>query len=300
MARLRLIHLSMSQILSRKTIRHFLAIDPTLASIYEMTPEKLHLQFSIPFKTATRLYTYLHNEDMRKKFSETVKRYKIVTIIDAFYPTMLKMIEDAPLVLYCLGDLSLFQENKVLSVIGSRQPSSEAKPKMDHILTPLIQEGWLIVSGMARGVDGYAHTLTLSHQGKTIAVLGGGFEYIYPKEHIPLFKKIASTGLVISEYPPFMKPARYHFPERNRIISGLSFGTLVIEAMEKSGTMITVEQALDQGREVFAVPGSPLVPQTKGCHRLIQEGAKLTQNADDIRIEWLSQNEDQRHNMLSD
>lgn len=289
--RFRLIHIHMMHLVTRRVIRQFLRVDPTLATIYEMTPNELSLQFSISPKKASLLFSSLHDPQRREQFIRDIKKYKMITIVDDNYPPMLKTIKDAPIVLYAIGDLSLLNHSKALSVIGSRKPSNEARPKMEYILTPLLQEKWLIVSGMARGIDGYAHSLALSNQAKTIAVLGGGFEYIYPKEHTSLFKEIAHTGLILTEYPPNVKPAKHHFPERNRIISGLSFGTLVIEAMERSGTMITVEQALDQGRDVFAVPGSPLLPQTKGCHILIQEGAKLTHHARDIQEEWLAQQE---------
>ena len=173
-----------------------------------------------------------------------------------------------------------------LSVIGTRQPSVEATQKIQLIVKPLIEKNWLIVSGMAKGIDSYAHQLALTYGGKTIAVLGGGFHHIYPKQNTSLYQDIVEKGLVISEYPPDLPPARYHFPERNRIISGMTYGTLVIEAMEKSGTSITVDQALDQGREVYAVPGSPLIPQTKGCHQMIQDGAKLVLGAQDILEDW--------------
>jgi len=134
--------------------------------------------------------------------------------------------------------------------------------------------------------DSYAHRITLNYKCRTIAVLGGGFNHVYPKQNQTLSHQIAKDGLVITEYPPHVHPRRYHFPERNRIISGLSFGTLVVEANEKSGTMITVDQALDQGREVYAVPGTPYIKQTVGCHRLIQAGAKLVINAADIIEDW--------------
>ncbi|MCF3942445.1 DNA-processing protein DprA [Oceanobacillus alkalisoli] len=287
--RYRLIHIHLTNIASRKMIYRFLWKDPTLASIYEMTPTELNLHFSLRIDTAVKLHSSLKDPKLKKHFIDVMKQYEVITIIDETYPSMLRTINDAPLVLYTSGDESLLEQRKILSVIGSRKPSREAIPKVKHILKPLLEDNWVITSGMAKGIDGYAHQLTLSHQQKTIAVLGGGFEYIYPREHIPLFKEIKRTGLIISEYPPSVRPAKHHFPERNRIISGLSFGILVIEAMERSGTMITVEQALDQGREVFAVPGSPLIPQAKGCHLLIQEGAKLTQHASDIQEEWLSQ-----------
>src|SRR5699024_7788905 len=158
--------------------------------------------------------------------------------------------------------------------------------KLVHIVSPLIKQKWLIVSGMAYGIDGMAHDLTLRHDGATIAVLGGGFYHVYPKTHIHLFNEIVKKGLVISEYPPYQRPQKYHFPERNRIISGLTKGTLVIEAMERSGTLITVDQALEQGKEVYAVPGSPFIRETAGCHKIIQEGAKLVAKFTDIVEEW--------------
>ena len=286
--RYRLMHISRCKGIGRKTIRKFLQFDPTLEEIYNLSVKDLNLQFSIPLKKAHLFYSTLHDSQQKNQLIHDLKKYKIITIVDEVYPTMLRTIRDAPLVLYALGDLRLLQTKPALAVIGTRKPSYEAKAKLDYITKPLLEENWLIVSGMAKGIDGYAHMLALEQAGKTIAVLGGGFEYIYPKEHIPLFKEIVEYGLVISEYPPKIKPAKHHFPERNRIISGLAFGTLVIEATEKSGTMITVEQALDQGRDVFAVPGSPIIPQTRGCHLLIQDGAKLTQHANDIREDWIT------------
>ncbi|WP_231495797.1 DNA-processing protein DprA [Paucisalibacillus sp. EB02] len=215
--------------------------------------------------------------------------YKIITIIDEKYPAMLKTIKDAPLVLYASGDTSLLFDAPAISVIGTRNPSEAAFLKTKFVIDPLIRENWVVVSGMAKGIDSLAHKLTLNENGKTIAVLGNGFHHIYPRDNKRLFYQIEQNGLAISEYPPNVPPKKYHFPERNRIISGLSFATLVIEATEKSGTMITVDQALDQGREVYAVPGSPHVPQTKGCLKLIQEGAKLVITHEDIQKDWETQ-----------
>ncbi|MHA6251308.1 DNA-processing protein DprA [Oceanobacillus sp. CAU 1775] len=289
--RYRLIHVHRARGIGRNTIRKFLKFDPTLESIYKMSPKKLSLQFSIPQNKAVLFYQSLHNEELKQKVIQDIKRYKIITLFDEIYPNSLRTINDAPLVIYTLGDTTLLNKKPSLSVIGTRNPSNEAKSKMEFIINPLIHENWVIISGMAKGIDGFAHEITLNQGGKTIAVLGGGFEYIYPKENTSIFNRIARQGLILSEYPPDLRPAKYHFPERNRIISGLSFGTLVIEAMERSGTMITVEQALDQGRDVFAVPGSPLIPQTKGCNLLIQDGAKLTKSANDIREDWLQRAE---------
>lgn len=214
------------------------------------------------------------------------KNITIITEEDETYPDSLRVIPDAPLVLYLVGDVTLLQSEFMLSVIGARRPSEEAFQKLSHITTPLIEAGWIIVSGLAYGIDSFAHQLTVRRNERTIAVLGGGFFHIYPKAHIPLCRRIAKDGLLLSEYPPSVQPRKHHFPERNRIISGISKGTLVVEAAEKSGTMITVDQALEQGKDIYAIPGSPLIPQTIGCNRLIQDGAKLVTNATDIIEEW--------------
>ncbi|WP_226376915.1 DNA-processing protein DprA [Oceanobacillus halotolerans] len=251
-----------------------------------MSLEQLHQNLSIPRHKTAKAYNDLHNTTLISQIKEDEKNYHILTIVDEDYPTVLKPIKDPPLVLYGMGNLSLLTKNPTISVIGTRKPSHEAIPKIKHIVQPLVMENWVIVSGMARGIDSFAHQLALKHKGMTIAVLGGGFHHIYPKENKPLFRNIANDGLVLSEYPPNTPPQRFYFPERNRIISGLSFGTLVIEATAKSGTLITVDQALDQGREVYAVPGTPIIPQTKGCHQMIQDGAKLIHHAEDLKEDW--------------
>lgn len=242
--------------------------------------------YGIPPQTAISLYKKLHHPIALSRLELYKNNYSIITLVDEAYPPMLKTIQDAPLVLYAKGNLELLQEVKVISVIGTRNPTTEAYEKTQFIVKPLVMENWTIVSGMALGIDSFAHQHTLIENGKTIAVLGSGFKHIYPRRNISLFKKIVKSGLVITEYPPDVAPKPYHFPERNRIISGLSLGTVVIEATEKSGTLITVDQALDQGREVYALPGSPLVAQTKGCHKIIQEGAKLVMDIDDILEDW--------------
>lgn len=282
----RLIHIHRSRGITRRTIRYFFQLDPTLKQVYTLSSSKLSQLYSIPLRNARLFYSDLHNINLKNRINEDVNNYQIITIVDEDYPDVLKRIKDPPLVLYMEGDKSLLLYTPALSVIGTRNPSNEAVKKIKHIVKPLIDNNWLIVSGMAKGIDSYAHQLALRYGGKTIAVLGGGFHHIYPKQNEFLFHRIAESGLLISEYPPDIPPVRYHFPERNRIISGLSFGTLVIEATERSGTMITVDQALDQGREVYAVPGSPLIPQTKGCHQMIQDGAKLVSGAEDILEDW--------------
>jgi DNA processing protein len=260
--------------------------DPTLRKIYSLSPQTLANNLSIPMKTALSIYNDLRNQQLIQSVKEDIKKYAIITLTDPYYPPQLKVIKDPPIVFYMLGDSSLLMHTPSLSVIGTRKPSKDAMEKTKYMIEPLVESDWVVVSGMASGIDSFAHRIALLQKGKTIAVLGGGFQHIYPRENKLLFRKIADHGLVISEYPPSMAAKRHHFPERNRIISGLSFGTLVIEATEKSGTLITVDQALDQGREVYAVPGSPLIPQTIGCNKMIQDGAKLVQNASEIAVDW--------------
>ncbi|WP_404459234.1 DNA-processing protein DprA [Oceanobacillus kapialis] len=287
----RLIHLSRCKGVTRRIIQHILALDSELKQIYSLTAEQLIQIYQFSERKAHLLYNSLHNPSLIEQIKRDKTQCSIITILDHEYPSVLRMINDPPFVLYALGDHRLLNYSPSLSVIGTRKPTREAWDKTKLMIQPLIEEGWAIVSGMARGIDTYAHKITIEGSGKTIAVLGSGFHHIYPMENQALFTKIRKTGIVLSEYPPSMPASKHHFPERNRIISGLAFGTLVIEATEKSGTLITVDQALDQGREVYALPGSPLVAQTKGCHRMIQEGAKLVTGAASILEDWEAQGE---------
>ncbi|WHX27149.1 DNA-processing protein DprA [Virgibacillus halodenitrificans] len=255
-------------------------------NIYHLSPAALAQHYALTPKASNYFYNDLRSNTIFNQLTVYLKEYNILTIFDKVYPPLLKHIPDAPLVLYAAGDVTLLHQTPSLSVVGTRHPSIEGKNKTKWMLEELIELGWIIISGMAAGIDSHAHYLSLNNNGKTIAVLGGGFKHIYPRHNIPLFNDITKRGLVLSEYPPHLPPQRYHFPERNRIISGLSFGTLVIEAKERSGTLITVDQALEQGREVFAVPGSPFIPQTEGCHKMIQEGAMLVKSPQDIIEEW--------------
>ncbi|MFD2044090.1 DNA-processing protein DprA [Ornithinibacillus salinisoli] len=283
---MKLIHLHQCRGITRRTIRKILQFDPSLKAIYNLSSTKISNMVNIPMKNATQFHQDLHNEKLFNQIIQDSSRYTIISIVDENYPFMLKTIKDAPLVIYAIGDTTILDEKPSLSVIGTRNPSNEAMAKLALIVKPIVKEGWVIISGMAKGIDSFAHRLSLAEHGKTVAVLGGGFQHIYPRQNFGLFKQMEKDGLVLSEYPPNVSPKPFHFPERNRIISGLSFGTLVIEAMEKSGTLITVDQALDQGREVYAVPGSPLIPQTKGCHQMIQDGAKLVSTSTDLLEDW--------------
>jgi DNA processing protein len=214
----------------------------------------------------------------------------IVTLGDADYPAPLLQTADPPCLLYAMGrtdQLQHLQPMRCLAIVGSRNPTPQGRLNAQAFASNLAQAGLTIVSGLALGVDGAAHegALEASPAGQllaTIAVVGTGLDRVYPKQHLGLAHQIAQQGLLLSEYPLGSSPRAEHFPRRNRIISGLSQGTLVVEAALESGSLITARQALEQGREVFAIPGSIHSPQSKGCHSLIRQGAKLVESAQDV------------------
>lgn len=211
------------------------------------------------------------------------KGYRIVTLSDPEYPPLLLQIPDPPPFLYVYGDLS--HSARSIAVVGTRNATRYGISAAIEICQELAALNITVVSGMARGIDTAAHDGALMGGGKTIAVLGSGLERVYPLENMKLFHKIAQNGAVISEFHLTEGPAPHHFPIRNRIISGISLGTLVVEAARKSGALITAEFALEQGREVFAVPGSIRSFKSTGPHNLIRQGAKLAVHAQDITEE---------------
>lgn len=285
--RLRLIHLTRIKYLTRRRISYLLTLDHSLQLIYTKKSSEITSLLNIPSKKATTIYKKLHSIDLINRIKADSLTCHIITYFDPYYPNQLKNIPDPPYVIYAKGNLELLNETKSLSVIGTRKPTSKGMYKVNHFVKPLIKNNWLIVSGMASGIDSFAHQTTLKLAGKTISVLGSGFDNIYPKENISLFNEIINKGLVITEYPPHKKPERYHFPERNRIISGLTKGTIVIESGDRSGTLITVDQALEQGKEVYVVPGELTSTQTLGNNKLIQQGAKLILNIEDIEEDFI-------------
>jgi DNA processing protein len=200
---------------------------------------------------------------------------------DQEYPPQLAALEDAPPVLYTLGDAALLHAPQ-LAVVGSRHPTAAGRSLAARIARDLATAGLAITSGLARGIDAAAHEATLAAGGRTIAVCGTGLDTCYPAQHRALFDRIAREGLVVSEFPPGTPPRAPNFPQRNRIISGLARGVVVVEAAADSGSLITARHALVQGREVFAVPGSPLNPLAAGCLTLIRQGAALVRGAADI------------------
>lgn len=206
---------------------------------------------------------------------------KTVRIDSGYYPERLKAIYDPPDVLYYRGEL-LEEDSKAIAIVGSRKCSAYGVKMAESLARGLAERGITVVSGMARGIDTASHKGALEAGGRTIAVMGSGFGRIYPPEAGSLLEEIASSGCVITEYPIETPPLRWNFPKRNRIISGLSLGVVVVEAARKSGALITANFALDEGREVFAVPGRADLNTSSGTNALIQAGAKLVTTASDI------------------
>ena len=198
----------------------------------------------------------------------------------ADYPKLLAEIDDAPPVLTVRGQEQFLHKNMV-GVVGARNASVNGRRMAEHLAAQLSRAGYVIASGLARGIDSAAHLASLS--GGTIAVVAGGIDVVYPPENQKLYDSICDQGVVVAESPFATEPMARHFPKRNRIISGLSLGVLVVEAAEKSGSLITARMALEQNREVFAVPGSPLDPRSSGTNQLIKDGAHMTVSADDVR-----------------
>lgn len=212
----------------------------------------------------------------------------IVTMADAAYPARLRNIFDPPILLYGKGKMPLFDEEAAIAMVGTRKCTPYGVRAAEQLGYELAAQGALVVSGMARGIDSAAHRGALRAGGFVAAVLGGGVDVIYPPENRRLYEDIAAAGVLLSEYPPGTEPIGYHFPVRNRIISGLSLATVVVEAPEKSGALITANIALEQGREVFAVPGPIDAPDSRGCNALIRDGAGLVSESWDILGEYQS------------
>ena len=205
---------------------------------------------------------------------------RMIPLDSGEYPAALRLIPDAPLVLYLAGEAGPL--DRCVAVVGSRAPTQPAKEFARELASDLGAAGWTVVSGMARGIDAAAHEGALRGGGRTVAVLGCGVDVVYPPEAGRLRWRILGQGALLSEYPPGVRPLPWHFPARNRILSGISQGIVVVEAPSRSGALITARLALDQGREVMAVPGNPLYPHTAGSNRLIRDGAVPVTSACDV------------------
>lgn len=205
----------------------------------------------------------------------------VVTLADSYYPQKLLEITNPPAVLYAIGNLHWLNHPSI-AMVGSRSATPQGEKNAEEFAASLCHSGLCVVSGMALGIDGAAHRGALKANGATIAVVGTGLDIVYPARHRDLAHKIAERGLIISEFPLGTPSKAQNFPRRNRLISGLSLGCLVVEANIDSGSLITARLAAEQGREIFAIPGSIHSPVAKGCHKLIKQGAKLVENTQDI------------------
>jgi len=221
----------------------------------------------------------LRKDDLRRQVDAI--RDAAVAIVDAPYPALLREIVDPPFALFYRGDLSILQ-HPMVAMVGSRRASAYGMNAAAHLARQLVSAGVVIVSGLARGIDAASHQAALEAGGKTIAVLGTGIDLVYPRSHVRLARDIAERGLLLTEFPPGTPPFAANFPIRNRVISGITLGTVIVEATSRSGSLITARTAAEQGREVFTVPGSIFAPGSEGTHRLIQYGAKLVHDANDI------------------
>jgi len=218
---------------------------------------------------------------------EASEKHHIITIECNEYPALLKQISDPPSLLYVHGNLSIINDPQ-LAIVGSRNPTQGGITCAYEFSKHIAQTGLCITSGLALGIDGMAHKGALDSNAPTIAVIATGIDRVYPAKHRELAHKIVETGAIISEFPIGTHPDSRNFPRRNRIISGLSYGTLVVEAAQRSGSLITARLAGEQNREVFAIPGSIHNPLARGCHQLIRQGAKLVETAQDIMEEMAS------------
>ncbi|EIJ81512.1 DNA protecting protein DprA [Bacillus methanolicus PB1] len=278
----RLIHLHHCRGITWKTIYYFLKQDPQLKSLSKDSPYLME-HSPVYSECLSDLNCQAIREQIRQYPSNQIHA---ITIFDDEYPALLKEIYQPPWVIYAKGDISLLQTPRKLAVVGSRESTAYGERAIKYLFPKLIENDYVIVSGLAKGIDALAHRYAIEYKGRTIGVIAGGFYHLYPKETAKLAVEMMRTQLVISEYPPDTRPTKWQFPMRNRIISGLTSGTLVIEAKKKSGSLITANYALNEGREVFALPGSIFSIYSLGTNELIQQGAKMVIRPEDIFEEF--------------
>lgn len=263
-----------------RTVMKLLSRWPNLADLFSLS-QQAQIEAGLPEKLALAISSF----DWRLIDSDLAwankQDHHLLSREEPDYPALLKEIFDPPTILYGIGDLSALQQTTI-AMVGTRNPSVCGKETAFRFAKELALNKCTIVSGLALGIDAEAHSGALAANGRTIAVMGTGIDQIYPRRHLPLADKIREKGLLLTEFPPKTNASAGHFPRRNRIISGLSLITLVVEAAIRSGSLITARLALEQNRDVLAIPGSIHNPQARGCHYLLQQGAKLVTSTKDI------------------
>lgn len=255
---------------------------PDLINLWYCKKEKIESISTINNSIKTKIISN-RNEKYLKGLMDTIKsqNIKLITILDENYPSRLNYIDDKPNVIYVKGNI-IEEDNLAIGIVGSRKCTSYGKWATEKFTKELVDMDITIISGLASGIDAVAHDTALKNCGRTIAVLGNGIDKIYPNKNKELYKEIEKSGAVITEFPLGTQPLAYNFPQRNRIISGMSLGVIVIEAQEKSGSLITATHALNQGKDVFALPGNINSLFSKGTNKLIRDGARPLLEIDDI------------------
>ncbi|MDZ5711707.1 DNA-processing protein DprA [Jeotgalibacillus haloalkalitolerans] len=277
----KLLYLHYMNVLTNKQLLLWLRADPFLERPLSSPPPSIKLT---PHQNH-KLTSYISATTQNEIFSHMTAAYtSYITIFHELYPEPLREIYDPPVLLYTKGNTEYLAVPNQLAVIGSRKADLYTRTVLQSIIPELLSKDIGIISGMAKGADGIAHEIAL--HGRTIGVTGSGFQHQYPASNHTLYRQMEHSQLLISEYPPYVKPQKHHFPMRNRIIAGCSRGLLITQAEAKSGTMITVDRALEEGRDVFAVPGPAGHPLSEGTNLLIGQGARCTVCAADILNEW--------------
>ncbi|WKB73557.1 DNA-processing protein DprA [Ligilactobacillus animalis] len=264
-----------------RVVRYMLSFEPCPSK------DELFLLLKLGQTQKNDLWDALQSKQLAQKVRQNLKVSHFLTILDKRYPSQLQEIYSPPVVLFYQGDIELLDSKKLLGVVGARQCSSYALQALTQLLPNVIQQQLVLVSGLAKGVDGLTHQLALKHHGKTIAVIGNGLDISYPSCNRALQTQIAHAGLLLSEYPLESRPLKYHFPLRNRIIAGLCQTVLVVEARHHSGSLITANLALQENRNVLALPGRINDINSMGCNELIAAGAKPVLNSNDILEEFI-------------
>lgn len=275
-----------------RTVAKFQKRWPDLENMFRLSATELEQEGLSPALAQTIAGFNLNMIDEDLNWLQAADNHHILTWDSCDYPALLKEINDPPIVLYVKGVLGSLNPPK-LAVVGSRNPTVTGSENARHFAKAIAAYGVTIVSGLALGIDAEAHRGCLESKGQTIAVLGTGIDQIYPRRHHSLAQQIVQNGLLISEFPLKSPPTAGHFPRRNRIISGLSLCTLVVESAIKSGSLITARMALEQNRDVLAIPGSIHNPLARGCHYLLQQGAKLVTSVADVLEELQIDSEQQ-------
>lgn len=274
--------------LSNSQIRHIQIQYRRLTDFWELDKEKVYKIEGLKDDLKAKIVKNRNQEYIERLF-ERLKELNVnaVTVFDEDYPTRLRTIHDKPNVLYVKGKI-LEEDNLALAIVGSRKATAYGKWACEKFANELVELGVTIISGLASGIDAIAHRTAIKKGGRTIGVLGNGIDIVYPNQNRSLYEEITEKGAIISEFPLGTPPLPYNFPQRNRIISGLSMGVIVIEAKDKSGSLITAHHALEQGKEIFALPGNINSIFSRGTNKLIRDGAKPLLDIEDIIEEFPS------------